>query len=137
MPEIPNFDQIAAQVCKKMDDPWGHPIAGDIMESLQRAIIEQLRQVWNARGAADLAENKRLKAALASLSREHFVCEDCWYTCPLALDVNGESECCNEELLSRKVCTCGASHANAIIEDATQGNRRHTSCLTTINKEIE
>jgi len=48
MPE-PDFDQIAARLfdaaCHAEDDP----------ATGEHAIAEQLRQVWNARGAADLA----------------------------------------------------------------------------------
>ena len=46
MPETPDFDQIARQLA--LDT--GETLA------LVRKIVEQLRQVWNARGAADIAK---------------------------------------------------------------------------------
>jgi hypothetical protein len=55
MPDSPDFDQIARDAI----DRWGGDEA-----PIQRALIvediaEQLRQVWNARGAADLATKRR------------------------------------------------------------------------------
>lgn len=54
MPETLDFEQIATHLCESLNDPWGHPIANDIIGLLHRATVEQLRQVWNARGAADI-----------------------------------------------------------------------------------
>jgi hypothetical protein len=49
MPEFPNFDQIARQIIHTVqmaiEGAGRHP---------EPVIAEQLRQVWNARGAADL-----------------------------------------------------------------------------------
>jgi hypothetical protein len=50
MPEPPDFDQIA----RKILHPWDDPTDPLWMPSLQMA-AEELRQIWNARGAADLA----------------------------------------------------------------------------------
>jgi len=47
MPEPPDFDQMALDLMMVLHSP---PAASD-----GPAIREQLRQVWNARGAADLA----------------------------------------------------------------------------------
>jgi hypothetical protein len=44
MPDVPDFDQIAAPLAEYADD------------TRRKHIAEQLRQVWNARGAADLAK---------------------------------------------------------------------------------
>lgn len=44
MPEPPDFDRLAHEVMKAIDGPLAF-----------RAIREQLRQVWNARGQADHA----------------------------------------------------------------------------------
>lgn len=64
------------------------------------------------------AENDRLKAVIPSLRRDHSTCDDCWYTCPLAIGSDGESDCCNSQAVSLGVCTCGAARHNAIIEQA-------------------
>lgn len=44
MPEFPDFEQIAAPLAEYADD------------TRRKQIAEQLRLVWNARGAADLWE---------------------------------------------------------------------------------
>lgn len=48
MPEIPDFDQLARRLIDGSD--WSIIDSEHIC-----AIAEQLRQVWNARGAADLS----------------------------------------------------------------------------------
>src|SRR6185295_2374110 len=61
MPDTPDFDQIARQIAVTLSE--GRPIDGieelteflDVAQRLRVAVVEQLRQVWNARGAADLA----------------------------------------------------------------------------------
>lgn len=72
MPESPDFDQMALAIADRF---------GQDEESMPRAvadIAEQLRQVWNARGAADIAKletavpgasTKVLAVALRSLDR--------------------------------------------------------------------
>jgi hypothetical protein len=45
MPDSPDFDQIAQDLLLKCDDEAG-----------RRHVAAQLRQVWNARGAADLQQ---------------------------------------------------------------------------------
>lgn len=55
-------------------------------------------------------EIDRLRTALESLRRKHYVCDDCWYSCPQS----GES--CNGS--PDKRCSCGAEAANAIIDKA-------------------
>lgn len=49
MPEHPDFDQIALQLVMQSARSRDR-----ISAQAQVAIIEQLRQVWNARGAADM-----------------------------------------------------------------------------------
>jgi hypothetical protein len=51
-----------------------------------------------------------LEAALRSLRRAHYVCEDCWYSCPKS------GECCRDDV--GDWCTCGADEANATIDQA-------------------
>jgi hypothetical protein len=54
MPEPPDFEQIA----HKLHDTFGcdHGTDAETVAAQVAMIIEQLRQVWNARGAADLAK---------------------------------------------------------------------------------
>jgi hypothetical protein len=72
MPEPPDFEQIARRVVDltdaKVREPF-MPIEGDrVVAALVAQIIEQLRQVWNARGAADLAiVNTELSAHLGEI----------------------------------------------------------------------
>jgi hypothetical protein len=47
MPETPNFDQFARRIVNVRADLED--------EDMASAIAEQLRLIWNARGAADLA----------------------------------------------------------------------------------
>lgn len=61
MLETPDFDQIARAVVKANDNADGEGMDGnpaflpiDHEGGLTTAIVEQLRLVWNARGAADL-----------------------------------------------------------------------------------
>jgi hypothetical protein len=60
MPEIPDFDQIARTLLARLTDP-----TDPFWTPALRAIAEQLRVVWNARGDADLVE---LEAAFAGVS---------------------------------------------------------------------
>jgi len=73
MPETPDFDQIASKWIAEWRTGKG---LGEV--TLETLVAEQLRLVWNARGAADLAliENsfpgthtKTLDRALRSLDR--------------------------------------------------------------------
>ncbi len=57
MPESPDFEQIAQALVEEL----GTPAIYDVQHV--RRIVEQLRQVWNARGAADL---KEFDAAIAT-----------------------------------------------------------------------
>jgi len=55
MPDIPDFDQITARVVTR---------AAEGQTPLHQAIRDALRDVWNARGAADIAT---LEADLSSM----------------------------------------------------------------------
>jgi hypothetical protein len=50
MPEPPDFEQIAKRVLLTVTDITDPHYCGSVTQ-----IAEQLRQVWNARGAADIA----------------------------------------------------------------------------------
>ena len=81
MPETPDFDQIALTLVQALVDRAEEDLirpGSQRQARIQVNIAEQLRQVWNARGAADLAliENsfpgthtKTLDQALRSLDR--------------------------------------------------------------------
>lgn len=51
MPETPDFDQIARSIFRDVDGSEADVVGADVEIA---AIAEQLRQVWNARGAADI-----------------------------------------------------------------------------------
>ena len=55
------------------------------------------------------AEIQRYRALLLESKRSHYVCEDCWYSCPES------GECCDER---EKKCNCGASAWNAKVDEA-------------------
>jgi len=61
MPETPDFDQIARDLLEGLDiDEGEHPLAGGWLRANRASqIAQQLRLIWNARGAADLAAVKR------------------------------------------------------------------------------
>jgi len=60
MPETPDFDHIATSLLRAIEKAGGsdRPVAST------RAIADQLRQVWNARGAADIAKVEEVDAEL-------------------------------------------------------------------------
>jgi hypothetical protein len=68
VPDTPDFEQIARRVVDAVDSHVHDsviPIKSDpVRETVVRQVAEQLRQVWNARGAADIA---RLETELSSL----------------------------------------------------------------------
>jgi hypothetical protein len=59
MPE-PDFDQIARSIAEQN---WGEAF-GDFDHGLEKAIAEQLRQAWNARGAADAVAIEPVRLAM-------------------------------------------------------------------------
>ena len=62
----PDFDQMAHDICQRI---WGN----DILESTPAVTLmlaDQLRQVWNARGAADIAT---VKAAYLTAPLDHVI----------------------------------------------------------------
>lgn len=83
MPESPDFDAIARRLIAHLPIPQGAEVAvhdGGASDEVAASIAEQLRLVWNARGAADLAQLERddldgetftdvLVSALRSLDR--------------------------------------------------------------------
>jgi hypothetical protein len=70
MPESPDFDQIARRVLGPWLEDSHNSVFDANMEVSIRQVAEQLRQVWNARGAADLttieAELSRLMGVTAA-----------------------------------------------------------------------
>ena len=50
---------------------------------------------------------------------QHVEVDDCWYSCPLAKDLDtGDSASCNEAAIARGKCICGADTHNARVENA-------------------
>ena len=47
------------------------------------------------------------------LRQSHYICEDCWYSCPKAKDKYGDGYCGPEDVT---MCTCGADQHNAILD---------------------
>ena len=52
-----------------------------------------------------------VRAFLLESKRKHYVCEDCWYSCPKS------GECCNE-FRKQDECDCGADEWNAKVDAA-------------------
>jgi len=46
---------------------------------------------------------------LESLKREHYICDDCWYSCPKS------NQCCDDE--REYECSCNADNYNAKIDN--------------------
>jgi len=71
MPEPPDFDQIADTIATRVEshisdlDPERETDDDAVRATVIRQIAEQLRHVWNARGAADLEEMGPIIAKLA------------------------------------------------------------------------
>lgn len=51
-----------------------------------------------------------IKKLLQLAKREHYYCEDCWYTCP-----KHPEGCCNDDIGDE--CNCGADRKNKEIEE--------------------
>lgn len=56
-----------------------------------------------------------LREKLEELRQSHYVCEDCWYSCPKA----GDEYCGSEDA---DYCNCGADRRNAVIDDILLAN---------------
>jgi hypothetical protein len=54
-----------------------------------------------------------LEKALQLSKLSHYVCDDCWYSCPVS------GECCDERQGAE--CNCGAEAHNARIDSALMG----------------
>jgi hypothetical protein len=93
---------VAEQIGERFGADARHPLVDAISHAIEDALeIGERRQ------------KARLLSTLNQLRREHFECEDCWYSCP-----KSEGGCCNSE--QGKDCNCGADQHNAIIDAAIQ-----------------
>jgi hypothetical protein len=73
MPETPDFAQIAHHIVDVAYTDDGQTVR-DVKAVLRAAIAEQLRLVWNARGAADLATiETELTALMGSMTAAPFI----------------------------------------------------------------
>jgi hypothetical protein len=85
----------------------------EILEWLSMMDRHQRRGgVWQAYGLALAA----LKGEVEGIY--HRSVDDCWYSCPLALNQDGGSECCNDREVAAERCTCGADDQLARIHRA-------------------
>jgi hypothetical protein len=59
-----------------------------------------------------------LRERMEELRRGHYVCDDCWYSCPKS------GECCNCNYDNSKPpeCNCGADKHNEIIDKILEAN---------------
>lgn len=61
MPDFPDFDQLALDIVETLLEAVGHDFIrpdGQSKAQSQIAVAEQLRLIWNARGAADIVALK-------------------------------------------------------------------------------
>lgn len=61
-----------------------------------------------------------LIAKLECLKISHYVCEDCWYSCP-----KSEKSCCDDR---QEDCNCGADKHNAEIDSLIAWVRSNIAC---------
>ena len=75
MPDTPDFEQIALDaIILRVTSGLGWAIPAGGLATLQVAIAEQLRLVWNARGAADLTKlETELMAVMGAKSSGPYV----------------------------------------------------------------
>ena len=67
-----------------------------------------IEDALNARIAELEAAQKEALSLLPELERGHYYCDDCWYSCPKAVD-----GCCDESRGDE--CDCGADDYNALL----------------------
>lgn len=56
-----------------------------------------------------------LREKLESLRLSHYICEDCFYSCPKS------GECCNDSERDGP-CNCGADRRNSIVDEILLAN---------------
>jgi len=83
---------------------YHEPAIGPITDWNTRPIEDAL----NARIAELEAAQKEALLLLPVLERGHYYCDDCWYSCPKAVD-----GCCDER--QGDECNCGADDYNALL----------------------
>ena len=66
---------------------------------------------WQPFDAAKDAQIRTLRDALIAAKISHYVCEDCFYSCPKS------GQCCDDDADPEK-CYCGADAHNAKIDEA-------------------
>ena len=79
---------------------------------------EETMEASFERGRKLQADVAHLRKTLEKLKRSHTIVDDCWYSCPMALDEEGHHESCNTEEIEKGICLCGADDTNMIIEAA-------------------
>lgn len=84
---------------------WKNVIAGKISDLEKK--LEMADQVESNLSL----EIDRLAELLPKLKRNHYECEDCYYSCPKC-----KEGCCDER--EGDQCTCGADKHNALVDEA-------------------
>jgi hypothetical protein len=69
-----------------------------------------IKYLTHAEYYAMISVTQNLRDTLQSLRRSHYICDDCWYSCPKS------GECCNDAADGK--CNCGADEHNAKIDAA-------------------
>lgn len=76
--------------------------------------------LWRDYAVPILTALRASREALRQAKRQHLIVEeDCWYSCPRALQDDGTSACCTESAEADAAtgrCTCGADKHNAAID---------------------
>lgn len=77
MPETPDFEQIALRIIETLLDRAGEDLVSPSVQSKARAQVDvavQLRNVWNARGVADVvAIRSRMSTLTGWLASEPYL----------------------------------------------------------------
>ena len=81
---------------------------GSYSTSVDRWNTRPIEDALNARIAELEAAQKEALSLLPELERGHYYCDDCWYSCPKAVD-----GCCDER--QGDECNCGADNYNALL----------------------
>ena len=84
-------------------------LEADYVISNRELLVKQVEIQGLTARIAELEEaQKEALSLLPELERGHYYCDDCWYSCPKAVD-----GCCDES--QGDECNCGADDYNALL----------------------
>ena len=84
-------------------------LEADYVISNRELLVKQVEIQGLTARIAELEEaQKEALSLLPELERGHYYCDDCWYSCPKAVD-----GCCDER--QGDECNCGADDYNALL----------------------